>query len=89
MHQETISKTVVLLLALGISALFLAMIQPFLMALFLAGVFIGPVIGSLLVSIWELYGVEFADSLPTVERTMDGPAESPPVTAPAAPRRSA
>ena len=36
------------------------------------GIFIGPVIGSLLVSIWEIYGVEFADSLPEVEGRMGG-----------------
>ncbi|MCF1183633.1 AI-2E family transporter [Marichromatium gracile] len=39
MNQDYVNKTVVLLLALGISALFLTMIQPFLMALFLAGLF--------------------------------------------------
>ena len=38
-NQDQVSKAVVLVLALGISALFLAMIQNFLMALFLAGVF--------------------------------------------------
>ena len=39
MQPDTIGKAVVLILALGISALFLAMIQPFLMALLLAGIF--------------------------------------------------
>ena len=32
----------------------------------LPGLFIGPVIASLLISIWEIYGVEFADVLPEV-----------------------
>ncbi|WP_295437700.1 AI-2E family transporter [uncultured Thiodictyon sp.] len=40
------------------------------------GIFIGPVIGSLLVSIWEIYGVEFADSLPEVEGRMGGQGET-------------
>ncbi|MGE5152486.1 MAG: AI-2E family transporter [Bdellovibrio bacteriovorus] len=31
------------------------------------GLFIGPVIASLFVSIWEIYGVEFADVLPEVD----------------------
>lgn len=39
MNQDTVSKTVLLLLLIGISALFLSMIQPFLMAVFLAGLF--------------------------------------------------
>ncbi len=39
MNQRTVNKTVILLMALGISALFLSMIQQFLMALFLAGLF--------------------------------------------------
>ncbi|MBK1718158.1 AI-2E family transporter [Thiocystis violacea] len=39
MNQDTLTKGVVLLMTVGISALFLAMIQPFLMALFLAGLF--------------------------------------------------
>ena len=39
MNQDLVNKWVVILLALGISALFLAMIQQFLMALFLAGLF--------------------------------------------------
>lgn len=39
MNQHTINKTVILLMAIGISALFLTMIQQFLMALFLAGLF--------------------------------------------------
>ena len=43
----------------------------------LPGIFIGPVIGSLLVSIWEIYGVEFADSLPAVEgMSVDGLGET-------------
>ncbi|AUB82979.1 AI-2E family transporter [Candidatus Thiodictyon syntrophicum] len=40
------------------------------------GIFIGPVIGSLLVSIWEIYGVEFADSLPEVEGSMGSQGET-------------
>ncbi|NEX22825.1 AI-2E family transporter [Thiorhodococcus mannitoliphagus] len=39
MSQDAVNKTVILLMTLGISALFLAMIQQFLMALFLAGLF--------------------------------------------------
>ncbi|TCT19517.1 AI-2E family transporter [Thiobaca trueperi] len=39
MNQRTVNKTVILVMALGISALFLSMIQQFLMALFLAGLF--------------------------------------------------
>jgi predicted PurR-regulated permease PerM len=39
MSQDTVTKAVVVLMALGISALFLSMISPFLMALFLAGLF--------------------------------------------------
>ena len=35
------------------------------------GLFIGPVIASLFVAIWEIYGVEFADILPDVEVVMD------------------
>ncbi|WP_295578480.1 hypothetical protein [uncultured Lamprocystis sp.] len=35
------------------------------------GLFIGPVIASLFVAIWEIYGVEFADILPDVEMVMD------------------
>lgn len=39
------------------------------------GLFIGPVIGSLFVSIWEIYGVEFADVLPDVDSLFtQGPA---------------
>jgi predicted PurR-regulated permease PerM len=41
MSQDTVNKAVVLLLALGISALFLALIWPFLMAILLAGIFAG------------------------------------------------
>ena len=41
MTQDTVNKAVVLLLALGISALFLALIWPFLMAILLAGIFAG------------------------------------------------
>ena len=41
MNQDAVNKTVVLLMALGISALFLSMIYPFLMALFVAGLFSG------------------------------------------------
>jgi predicted PurR-regulated permease PerM len=32
-----------------------------------SGVFIGPLIASFFVSIWEMYGVEFADVLPDTE----------------------
>ena len=39
MNHDVVNKWVVILMALGISALFLAMIQQFLMALFLAGLF--------------------------------------------------
>ncbi len=39
MTQDAINKSVVLMMALGISALFFTMIQQFLMALFLAGLF--------------------------------------------------
>ena len=41
MTQDTVNKAVVLLLALGISALFLAMVQQFLLAILLAGIFAG------------------------------------------------
>ena len=37
------------------------------------GIFIGPVIASLFVAIWELYGVEFADVLPDVDAVLDRP----------------
>lgn len=36
------------------------------------GLFIGPVIASLFVSIWEIYGVEFADVLPDVDALFEG-----------------
>ncbi len=36
----------------------------------LTGLFIGPLIASLLISIWEIYGVEFADVLPDVESVL-------------------
>lgn len=36
------------------------------------GLFIGPVIASLFVSIWEMYGVEFADVLPDVDTVFGG-----------------
>jgi predicted PurR-regulated permease PerM len=39
MNQDLVTKSIVLLMALGITALFFAMIQQFLMALFLAGLF--------------------------------------------------
>jgi predicted PurR-regulated permease PerM len=39
MNQDAVSKTVLLLMVLAISALFLSMIKPFLMAIFLAGLF--------------------------------------------------
>ncbi|HYN78124.1 MAG TPA: AI-2E family transporter, partial [Lamprocystis sp. (in: g-proteobacteria)] len=37
------------------------------------GIFIGPVIASLFVAIWELYGEEFADVLPDVDVVLDRP----------------
>lgn len=39
MDQERVNRTVILLMTLGITALFLSMIQQFLMAIFLAGLF--------------------------------------------------
>jgi len=39
MNQDNVNKTVLLLMLVGISALFLSMIQPFIMAIFLAGLF--------------------------------------------------
>lgn len=39
MNQDTTNKVTMLLIALGISALFLSMIQQFLMTIFLAGLF--------------------------------------------------
>lgn len=47
----------------------------------LPGLFIGPVIGSLLISIWEIYGVEFAGVLPEVgealiEQVIQGPPQA-------------
>ena len=39
MNQDRINKVVLMLIVIGISALFLSMIQPFLMAIFLAGLF--------------------------------------------------
>ncbi|WP_295383849.1 AI-2E family transporter [uncultured Thiodictyon sp.] len=52
------------------------------------GIFIGPVIGSLLVSIWAIYGIAFAAPLRAVDGVVDGPAESQPVCAPADPQTS-
>lgn len=46
------------------------------------GLFIGPVIGSLFVSIWEIYGVEFAEVLPDLDLVLVSPAPddgSPPI----------
>jgi predicted PurR-regulated permease PerM len=43
-----------------------------------AGLFIGPVIASLFVSIWEIYGVEFADVLPDVDAVLRDPSVEPP-----------
>lgn len=37
----------------------------------LAGIFIGPLIASLFISIWELYGAEFAEVLPDVDWVLD------------------
>ncbi len=42
------------------------------------GLFIGPVIASLFVSIWGIYGVEFADVLPAVEAVPRDQAVGPP-----------
>ena len=39
MNQEDINKTVLVLMVIGVSALFFSMIQQFLMAIFLAGLF--------------------------------------------------
>jgi len=39
MNQDAINKTVLLLMVIAISALFFSMIQQFLMAIFLAGLF--------------------------------------------------
>ncbi len=36
----------------------------------LPGIFIGPVIASLFISIWEMYGVEFAEILPDVDSVL-------------------
>ena len=50
----------------------------------LSGVFIGPLIASLFISIWEMYGVEFADVLPDVDLVMldlADHAQQPPETA--------
>ena len=41
----------------------------------LAGIFIGPVIASLFITIWEMYGVEFADVLPAVDPALTGPGD--------------
>jgi predicted PurR-regulated permease PerM len=41
----------------------------------LTGLFIGPVIASVLISIWEIYGVEFADVLPAVHETLEEPSK--------------
>jgi len=38
----------------------------------LPGVFIGPLIASLFISIWEMYGVEFSDILPDVDLVLLG-----------------
>ena len=38
----------------------------------IAGIFIGPLIASLFVTIWELYGIAFNDYLPEVYRTKEG-----------------
>jgi predicted PurR-regulated permease PerM len=41
------------------------------------GLFIGPVIASLFISIWELYGVEFGEVLPDVDSVLLGLQEHP------------
>jgi predicted PurR-regulated permease PerM len=41
------------------------------------GIFIGPLIASLFISIWELYGVEYAEVLPNVDSVLDGIVDSP------------
>jgi predicted PurR-regulated permease PerM len=46
------------------------------------GILIGPLIASLFVSIWEIYGVEFADCLPQVT-ALDDPSAAPPPPSPA------
>jgi predicted PurR-regulated permease PerM len=35
-----------------------------------SGIFIGPLIASFFISIWEMYGVEFADVLPDVDSVL-------------------
>ncbi|QIK38269.1 AI-2E family transporter [Caldichromatium japonicum] len=42
----------------------------------LPGLFLGPIIGSLLISIWEIYGIEFAEVLPAVEESLSEPVVS-------------
>jgi hypothetical protein len=43
----------------------------------MAGLFIGPVIASLFLTIWEIYGEAFRDVLPEVgEETVDAPAHA-------------
>ena len=44
----------------------------------IAGIFIGPLIASLFVTVWELYGVAFADYLPEVyyRKRVEKPVES-------------
>lgn len=44
----------------------------------LPGIFIGPVIASLFISIWEMYGIEFADFLPAVHAIEDDNDDAPP-----------
>lgn len=41
------------------------------------GIFIGPLIASLFISIWELYGIEFAEVLPNVDSVLPGLTETP------------
>lgn len=43
----------------------------------LPGLFVGPILGALLISIWEIYGVEFADVLPAVEEPAAASHEGP------------
>jgi len=38
----------------------------------IAGIFIGPLIASLFITIWELYGIAFSDYLPEVYYRKEG-----------------
>ncbi len=53
------------------------------------GIFIGPLIASLFISIWELYGVEYAEILPDVDAVLEGIVDSPTQPDPAMGSRTA